>query len=67
MEIEERIIGLLKKDTEGITISDIAEKLELHRHTITKYIYRLEGRETIKIRKIGIAKLCYLNDKMKKI
>ncbi len=55
------ILGLLKKDTEGITISEIAERLELHRHTITKYIYRLEGREAIKIRKIGIAKLCYLN------
>ena len=67
MEIEEKILGLLKKDTEGITISEIADKLNLHRHTITKYIYRLEGRGTIKIRKIGIAKLCYLNGEKKAI
>jgi len=67
MEIEEKILGLLKKDTEGIAISEIADNLNLHRHTITKYIYRLEGRGTIKIRKIGIAKLCYLNGEKKAI
>ena len=63
MDIETKILDLLKKEREGITISEIADKLGVHRHTITKYIYRLEGREIIKIRKIGIAKLCYLNNK----
>ncbi len=62
MDIEKKIPGILKKDREGITISEMAEKLKVHRHTMTKYIYRLEGKRKIKIRKIGIAKLCYLNE-----
>ena len=63
MEIENKIIGLLKKCREGLTISDMADRIKVHRHTLTKYIYRLEGEEKIKIRKVGKAKLCYLNGK----
>ena len=65
MDIETKILGLLKKEREGITISEIADKLGTHRHTITKYIYRLEGMAKIKIRKIGIAKLCCLSNHKK--
>ncbi|HDI06686.1 MAG TPA: HTH domain-containing protein, partial [Candidatus Aenigmarchaeota archaeon] len=43
MDIEKKIIRILKKDREGITISDMANKLKVHRHTLTKYIYRLQG------------------------
>ena len=63
MDIEKKIIRILKKDREGITISDMANKLKVHRHTLTKYIYRLQGEGKIKIREIGRAKLCYLNNK----
>ncbi len=51
MDIEKKLPGILKKDREGITISTLAEKLKVHRHTMTKYIYRLEGKRKIKIRK----------------
>ncbi|MCD6274921.1 MAG: HTH domain-containing protein, partial [Candidatus Aenigmarchaeota archaeon] len=61
MDIEKKIIRILKKDREGITILDMANKLKVHRHTLTKYIYRLQGEGKIKIREIGRAKLCYLN------
>ena len=60
MELEKRILRLLKKDREGTTISDLAKKLKLHRHTIPKYLYKLEAQKKIKIRKVGVAKLCYL-------
>ncbi len=63
MQIEKKVVDILKKDREGITISDIANKLKVHRHTLTKYIYRLQGEGKIKIREIGRAKLCYLNNK----
>lgn len=61
MVIDDRIIGILSENKRGITITELADKLNTHRHTITKYIYRLEGESKIKIRKVGIAKLCYLN------
>jgi len=65
MQIEKKVVDILKKDREGITISDMANKLKVHRHTLTKYIYRfrLQGEGKIKIREIGRAKLCYLNNK----
>ncbi|MCD6274810.1 MAG: HTH domain-containing protein, partial [Candidatus Aenigmarchaeota archaeon] len=61
MDIEKRILKLLKKEGEGVTVSDLAKKSKLHRHTIAKYIYKLESQKKIKIREIGRAKLCYLN------
>ena len=65
-KIEQKILQYLKKHPEGIMILDLADALKVHRHTITKYVYRLEGAEKIKIRKVGIAKLCYLNRGEKK-
>ncbi len=59
-KIEEKILRYLKKHPEGTMIIDLAAALGSHRHTITKYVYRLEGMGKIKIRKIGIAKLCYV-------
>jgi DNA-binding MarR family transcriptional regulator len=61
MSMETKILNYLKKHPEGIMILDLADAIGTHRHTVTKYVYRLEGMGRIKIRKIGIAKLCYLN------
>ena len=60
--MENKIIQHLKKNPQGLMISEIADALNVHRSTVTKYIYRLEGMGIIKIREIGIAKLCYLNE-----
>lgn len=57
---EKKILAYLRKHQEGTMILEIAKALEVHRHTIIKYIYRLEGSGKIRIRKVGIAKLCYL-------
>ncbi len=60
MDLESKILGYLKKHPEGIMILDLADAVGAHRHTVTKYVYRLEGRGSLSVRKIGIAKLCYL-------
>jgi DNA-binding Lrp family transcriptional regulator len=59
-KIEKKILLYLKKHPEGTMILDLADALGVHRHTVIKYLYRLEGMGKIKIRKVGIAKLCYL-------
>jgi DNA-binding Lrp family transcriptional regulator len=59
--IEERIVEILKKNPEGLTIVDIAKKLNMHRHTTSKYVYGLARAGVIRQRKIGVASLCYLN------
>ena len=64
-KVEEKVLSYLKEHPEGIMILDLAGAIGVHRHTVTKYVYRLEGAGKIKIRKIGIAKLCYLNKGVK--
>jgi Mn-dependent DtxR family transcriptional regulator len=61
--IRERIIEILKKNTEGLTILDISRILGVNRGTVTKYIYELSGANLITHRKIGTAKLCFLAKK----
>jgi len=60
---KERIIDVLKKHPEGLTIIEISNLIGSHRHTITKYIYQLIGEGLIYQRKVGTAKLCYLRDR----
>lgn len=66
MDIETKILEVLKLKKEGVTILELAKDLGVHRHTLTKYIYKLEGEGRIKVRKVGVAKLCYLNDSGRK-
>lgn len=59
--LEKRMLKYLRKHPEGTTMLDLAAALGVHRHTVTKYVYRLEGAGKIRIRKVGIAKLCYVS------
>ena len=36
--VEERIVEILRKNPEGLTIVDVAKQLRMHRHTASKYI-----------------------------
>ncbi len=60
MFTEAKILKYLEKHPEGTMILDLANAIGAHRHTITKYVYRLEGMGLLSVRKIGIAKLCYV-------
>jgi len=58
--IRKRIIEILKKHPEGLTILEITSKVGASRATVTKYIYELRGAGLIRQRKVGVAKLCIL-------
>src|SRR3989344_5826019 len=66
--IKEEILKILKKHPEGLTISQVAKEIGMHRHSVVKYIYELTGEKKVIQRKIGPATLCYIySKKMKNI
>lgn len=62
-KIKEKIVSVLKDHPEGLPILDIARFVGVHRHAVTKYVRELIGEDTIQIREIGTAKLCFLREK----
>jgi ribosomal protein S24E len=62
-EVNEKILHVLDKHPEGLTIFEIARYVGMHRHTVTKYIYQLIGEGKIFERDVGAAKLCYLRER----
>lgn len=59
MSKKEAVIGLLKKDRDGLTIVEIAKKLRISRNTVAVVLAELKGADLIRIRPVGIAKLHY--------
>ena len=59
MSKKKLVINLLKKDTDGLTIVDIAKKLNISRNTASVALAELKGANLIRIRPVGIAKLHY--------
>lgn len=59
----ETIINELKKNYNGFTISELAKKLNLSRQTIANAFAFLEGAEKVKIRKAGMAKIYFWENK----
>jgi predicted transcriptional regulator len=59
-KIRDKILVILKRHPEGLTIMEIAELMNMSRITIAKYIYGLTVEGLVKQRIIGPAKLCYL-------
>jgi len=53
------VANLLKKDTEGLTVVEIAQKLSISRNTVSVALAELKGADLIRIRPVGIAKLHY--------
>ena len=60
------IIRELKKNSNGFTISELAKKLNLSRQTIANCFAFLEGAEKVKIRKAGMAKIYFWEEKNEK-
>jgi DNA-binding IclR family transcriptional regulator len=59
-EILEKIIALLEKHPEGLTMAEISRAVGLHTINLSKYIYHLIGAGIIRERPVGAAILCYL-------
>ena len=56
---KELVIDLLKKNTDGLTIIDIANELKISRNTVAVVLAELKGAKLIRIRPVGRAKLNY--------
>jgi len=62
-QLVENIRKILKEDTQGLTIQEIANKTKVSRITASIALARLEGSEKIRIRILGNCKLHYLKEK----
>jgi DNA-binding Lrp family transcriptional regulator len=60
MDRAKKIISLLRKNTDGLTIIEIAKELGISRNTVPVILAKLEGSKQIRIRPVGKAKLHYL-------
>ncbi len=56
---KELVIELLKKNSDGLTIIEIATALKISRNTVAVALAELKGAEQIRIRPVGKAKLHY--------
>ena len=54
--IKNRIVSLLKS-SDGLTIKEVSEKLNLHHITASKYLAVLEAEKRIFYKQVGMAKL----------
>jgi Mn-dependent DtxR family transcriptional regulator len=60
---KELVIKLLKKDTDGLTILEIARELKISRNSVPVILAELKGAQLIRIRPVGKAKLHYWKGK----
>jgi Mn-dependent DtxR family transcriptional regulator len=60
---KELVVNLLRKNTDGLTILEIAQALKISRNTVPVILAELKGAELIRIRPVGKAKLHYLGVK----
>jgi DNA-binding transcriptional regulator YhcF (GntR family) len=59
-KVIEEIKRILKKDTRGLTIQELADKTKVSRITVAMALMNLEGANIIDVRVIGNCKLHYL-------
>lgn len=64
-EIKDKIFKTLSKHPEGLTFTQIAVEMRMHRHTVTKYVYELKGEGIVFVRDLKTLKLCYLKKHFK--
>ena len=59
---KELVKNILRKNTDGLTITEIASILKISRNTVAVALAELKGAEEIRIREVGKAKLNYLKE-----
>jgi len=57
MLIKNKILNLLQKQKQGLTITDVSRILQIHYSTSSKYLAVLEAEGKVVRRDIGMAKL----------
>jgi Mn-dependent DtxR family transcriptional regulator len=63
MNKKEQVAGLLKRNSDGLTIIEIAHKLNVSRNTVPVILAELKGAGLIRVRPVGKAKLHYWRKK----
>jgi Mn-dependent DtxR family transcriptional regulator len=63
MDKKDKVIQLLKKNSDGLTIIEIANQLKISRNTVPVILAELKGAKLIRIRPVGKAKLHYWEGK----
>jgi DNA-binding IclR family transcriptional regulator len=62
--LKDKILKLLEKHEEGLTITDVSKLLDIHYTTSSKYLAVLEAEGKVVHRMIGMAKLFKLRKKV---
>ena len=57
---EKLVLGFLRKNSDGLTITELVSMSKLSRSTVRVVLARLEGGEKISFREIGMAKVYHL-------
>ncbi|MBS3141637.1 HTH domain-containing protein [Candidatus Woesearchaeota archaeon] len=65
MEIYNNIVHILEQSQRGLLTNEISEKLNLERHTASKYLQLLKEKGIISVKEIGKAKLWFLSNDSK--
>ncbi|HKZ45101.1 MAG TPA: helix-turn-helix domain-containing protein, partial [archaeon] len=60
--IEKKIIDTLSRHPEGLTIVDISREIQVHRNTVSKYIFALVRSNVVTQRRIGVVSICHLSN-----
>ncbi|MGQ4892358.1 MAG: HTH domain-containing protein [Candidatus Njordarchaeia archaeon] len=65
MNIENRILKVLKDASWGLTVSEIAERAKISRLTASKYLEALKAKDIVIEKKVGAYRLWFLKETMK--
>jgi Mn-dependent DtxR family transcriptional regulator len=60
------VVRILRDNTDGLTIMEIADILKISRNTVAVALAELKGAGLVRIRPVGMAKLHYWNGGGKK-
>ena len=63
--MEDKIIKILKKSWEGLSIAELAKRLKVSRFIVKNNLSRLEWANKIYFKKVGMAKV-YFHERKKK-
>ena len=66
MNSSEKVVGILRKNTDGLTVTDIARLLKISRNTVSVALAGLIGAGEVRVRPVGVAKLHYLTGRAEK-
>ena len=60
LEKKDYVVKLLRRNTDGLTVTEISSSLSISRNTVAVALAELKGEGRLRIRPVGMAKLHYL-------